>query len=350
MTTIPTRRHMRVAGIGLVLIAALGATVLAACNATSNSGSSAAPAAAKAGPGAPNQFGTGESDQVPGGAAATDGSTGNRSTNGGGTAGKPGAAPVQPAQLQRSIIHNGQITLRVDDVDEQAARITALAAGANGYVGGDDRTIDANRSTATLTLRIPADRFDATLNAIAGYGTEESRVVTTQDVTDQVIDVTARLRTQQASVDRIRALLAQAKTVGEIVSIESELTQRESDLESLEAQQAHLGDLTALSTITVTLLGPQAKVVATKHKPAGFLGGLDRGWHAFVASIVWLLMVIGAILPFAALLGAIAWLVRVLQRRIQARRMPALATAPAGGPDAASGSTGTASNGDGATP
>jgi hypothetical protein len=138
--------------------------------------------------------------------------------------------------------------------------------------------------------------------------------------------VASRLRTQQASVDRIRALLAQATTVGEIVSIESELTQREADLESLEAQQASLSDLTTLSTITVTLLGPQA--VAAKPKPAGFIGGLDRGWHAFVASMVWLLMVIGAILPFGALVGLVWWLVRIVMRRMQTRRPAVAGVAP----------------------
>ena len=85
------------------------------------------------------------------------------------------------------------------------------------------------------------------------------------------------------------------------MSIESELTQREADLESLEAQQAKLGDLTTLSTITATLLGPQAQLAVvkkTEHK-SGFVAGLSRGWHTFLASMAWLLTVLGAILPFA---------------------------------------------------
>jgi membrane protein insertase Oxa1/YidC/SpoIIIJ len=150
--------------------------------------------------------------------------------------------------------------------------------------------------------------------------------VSTQDVTSQVIDVAARLTTQRASVARIQALLAKATTIGEIVSIESELTQREADLESLEAQQAKLGDLTTLSTIAVTLLGPQAQLVVAKptHRN-GFVAGLDRGWHAFLASMAWLLTVLGAILPFAVGIAVVAWLVRLLARRLQARRTP---TAP----------------------
>ena len=227
-----------------------------------------------------------------------------------------------PAVVQRSIIHTGDITVRVADVNQAATQAEALADAADGYLGGDDRQIDAGQSTATLTLRVSADRFDATMAAIARLGKEQSRTVSTQDVTSQVIDIAARLRTQQASVDRIRALLAKATTIGEIVSIESELTQREADLESLEAQQAKLGDLTTLSTITVTLLGPQAHLVVakkTEHK-SGFVAGLSRGWHAFLASMAWLLTVLGAVLPFAIGIALVAWLARLLVRRLQARR------------------------------
>ncbi len=236
--------------------------------------------------------------------------------------GNAAKVPVLPAVIQRSIIHTGDITVRVADVNQAATQAEALADAAGGYLGGDDRQIDAGQSMATLTLRVSADRFDATLTAIARLGKEQSRTVSTQDVTSQVIDIAARLRTQQASVARIQALLAKATTIGEIVSIESELTQREADLESLEAQQAKLGDLTTLSTITATLLGPQAQLAAvkkTEHK-SGFVAGLSRGWHTFLASMAWLLTVLGAILPFAIGIALLAWLARFLFRRVQARR------------------------------
>ena len=139
-----------------------------------------------------------------------------------------------------------------------------MATGSGGYVGGDQRSIDAQASIATVTLRVPAAQFDTTLAALHGLGTEQDRQVSTQDVTEQVVDVQSRLKTQQASVDRIRALIAQTTSIAQIVSIEDELTQREADLESMEAQLRSLTDLTSLSTITVTLLGPEAKVVRSR--------------------------------------------------------------------------------------
>jgi hypothetical protein len=325
MTTHPLHRgRLCAAAAGLALLAAVG---VAGCsgggaNKTASStaesgGPSRSDANAGAAGAAPNEAaphpGSGKAQAAaPGTDAAAPPASG---TN-------PAKVPVLPAVVQRSIIHTGDITVRVGDVNLAATQAEALAGAAGGYLGGDERQIDAGQSTATLTLRVSADRFDATLAAIARLGKEQSRNVSTQDVTSQVIDIAARLRTQQASVDRIRALLAKATTIGEIVSIESELTQREADLESLEAQQAKLGDLTTLSTITATLLGPQAHLAVvkkTEHK-SGFVAGLSRGWHTFLASMAWLLTVLGAILPFAVGIALLVWLARFLIRRVQARR------------------------------
>ena len=124
-------------------------------------------------------------------------------------------------------------------------------------------------------------------------------------------------------------------SVAQIVSIEGELTQREADLESLEAQMRSLTDLTSLSTITVTLLGPEAKVVpkpAVHHK--GFVAGLKSGWHTFVDSVTVLLQVIGALLPFLIAIGIPLWIILALVRRRRQRAQPVVVVAAT--PDEAS--------------
>jgi hypothetical protein len=238
---------------------------------------------------------------------------GGGAPQGGNPAGKPN---LPNTTGQRSIVYTGSITVRVDNVNAKASELTTLAIGAGGLVGGDDRQMDAGRSVATLTLRIPADRFTQTLSDIGKLGTEQSRKVSTQDVTATVIDLDARIQTQQASVDRVRALLARAQSIGDITSIESELARREADLESLKAQQRNLADLTALSTIAVTLLGPEAAGLP-QPKPAesGFLAGLKAGWRAFTASVKVILTVLGAVLPFAVAIGVPLWLVLLWLRR-----------------------------------
>ena len=245
---------------------------------------------------------------------------------GGAVAGKPNA-PI--ATAQRSIVYRGSITVRVTDVNAKAAELTSLAIGAGGLIGGDERQMDAGRSVATLTLRIPAAQFTSTLNDIGKLGNEQSRKVSAEDVTAQVIDLDARIRSQQASVDRVRALLARAQSIADITSIESELARREADLESMQAQQRDLADLTTLSTIAVTLLGPDV-AAAPKPRPAdtGFVAGLKAGWRAFSASVSVLLTVLGAVLPFAVAIGVPLWALTLwLRRRTRLQLTASTATA-----------------------
>ena len=167
-----------------------------------------------------------------------------------------------------------------------------------------------------IVWSIPADKFSKTLEDVSHVGTEESRQVSTQDVTANVVDLAARIQAQQASVDRVRALLAKAQTIGEVTSVESELSRREADLESLQGQKRSLDDLTALSTIAVTLLGKAAaKPAPPQAAQGGFLAGLKSGWKAFTASIKVILTVLGALLPFAVVLGVPVWLVLWWLRR-----------------------------------
>lgn len=248
-------------------------------------------------------------------------------------AGQPAAQPGQqgqegqqgqagaPADLrvdQRSIIYTGSMTVRVADVDKTAAEAASIVTGAGGFVGGDKRTSDATRSEATLELRVPAAKFGAVVDEIAALGKQERRDISTQDVTEESLDLDARITSQRARVDSGRRLLAQAKTLNDLVMLEGELAKREADLASLEAKKRHLDDLTALSTITALLLGPDAQESSGGSR-TGFLAGLKAGWQAFVASLQVLLTILGALLPWLVALGVPVLGVMSLVRRFGRR-------------------------------
>jgi hypothetical protein len=249
-------------------------------------------------------------------------------------AAKPGAEVPANLQVdQRSIIYTGSMTVRVTVVERAAAEAVAIVTGAGGFVGGDQRTSDTGDAEASLQLRVPADRFAAVVDALAKLGRQERREIKTQDVTEETLDLAARISTQQARVESGRRLLAQAKSLADLVMLESELAKREADLVALEARQRRLGDLTALSTITVRLIGPEAKVVEKQESPSGFLSGLRGGWKALLGTLRVVLTVLGALLPWLIALGvpalAVIWLARRYGQR--AGRLPTpLTAAPAG--------------------
>ena len=124
-----------------------------------------------------------------------------------------------------------------------------------------------------------------------------------------MIDNEVRIRAQTKSLERIEALLAQATNLREVVSIESQLTRRQADLDSLKSQQAYLADQTTLSTITVFIERTQEK--KDDKDETGFMKGLSAGWGGFVAAMVGLATVLGFLLPFAlvvALIGVPVWM------------------------------------------
>ena len=242
---------------------------------------------------------------------------------------------------QRSIIYTGSITVRVENVNLAAARATAIAAGAGGFVGGDKRSTGGGAAEASLELRVPAAKFSAVVDQLAGLGVEEQRGVGTEDVTEQTLDLDARIATQQARVASGRRLLSRATSLDDLVMLEGEVAKREADLASLTAKKRRLADLTALSTITAVLLDPQAAAQTRDDEPTGFLGGLRNGWTALVASLAVLLTVLGALLPWLIALGLPAWAALWLVRRYRRRTgstaatsdpvlRPALATAATG--------------------
>jgi hypothetical protein len=259
-------------------------------------------------------------------------------------AGDPGAAPpaptaaqegaeaadrgnAAPAPLQeRSLIYTGTITVEVASVVRAADEATAIAIGVGGIVAGDNRTIDDSGSQATLVLRVPADRFSSTLDNLADLGTEQGRMVQAQDVTEQLVDLEARIATQQASVDRVRELLARAQTIGEIVSLESELTRRQADLDSLVQRRAAMSGLVELATITLVLYGPSGPV-EEEEPDTGFLAGLRSGWEGFLASVTIVLTIIGWLLPFAIAIGVPVIVILSILRRRRRRKVAAAPTA-----------------------
>jgi hypothetical protein len=297
----------------LIAAALLTGALLAGCGADGSDGASQAEPA------------MGRADSAAGGAApeAMDQEQDSK-------AGTPGGKD-NPADLrvdQRSIIYTGSITVRVDNVTTASAKATGIASAAGGFIGADERHSGGGADTANLTLRIPAAKFSSVVDQLAGLGAEESRGINTEDVTEEVVDLDARISVQKARVESGKKLLAQANSLDDLVMLEREVATREADLASLEAKKRRLADLTSLSTITVVLLDPDAAVTDPDDGPPGFLAGLSGGWDALKASLAVLMTVLGVLLPWIVALGVPAVAAVYLVRRYRRRNAPALVAPP----------------------
>jgi Domain of unknown function (DUF4349) len=217
--------------------------------------------------------------------------------------GDPLTAVGDSTTLNRDVIRTAALRLRADDVEAAALQAAAAARSLGGLVSSEQTVTDpqdADNTVAQLTLRVPAARFDDLLTRVRDLGSVLEQTQQAEDVTGQVADVDARVDAQRASVRRIQALLARAETIGEVVTIEGQLAQRQSDLEALEAQQKALADQTSLATLRVSVVGPAA-VVAEEEDTTGFVAGLKRGWAAFTDALTAGLTGLGILVPFLGL-------------------------------------------------
>jgi hypothetical protein len=254
----------------------------------------------------------------------------------GGTAKEQDKPADQAVVDDRSLIYRGDLTVRVKNVDEAAAQVSAAATTAGGFIGSEKRTSNVRDAQATLVLRVPSKGYQSVLDKLAGLGEELSRNSNVEDVTAAVLDLDVRIAAQRASVESVRKMYASAANLTELVMLEKELSQREAELASLEAKKRRLDDLVSLSTITVNLVGPETVVVEPEEDDPSFLDGLENGWNALVSTVVVLLAILGFLLPFL-LVAAIPLTIWLLLRRRRRRRAaavaaPSLPAAPAASP------------------
>ncbi|MGW7237541.1 DUF4349 domain-containing protein [Streptomyces sp. NPDC054804] len=221
-----------------------------------------------------------------------------------------------PTLTVNRIIRTASLTVQVKDVPKALDEARTTAENAGGYVGNETTTRGAQGHERTrVVLRVPTEKYDEVLSDLQGAGKLLDRTAKAQDVTDQVVDVDSRVKSQRASVARVRELMDRATKLSDVVTLEGELSNREADLEALLAQQASLKDRTSLATITLSLTQTPVTKAAKDDTP-GFVDALAGGWHVFVTMLRWIALALGAALPFAALaaLVAVLWW-RVVRRR-----------------------------------
>jgi hypothetical protein len=229
---------------------------------------------------------------------------------------------------QRELVRSAQLTLDVRDAAGATRQVRNTAAAAGGLVVEEQ----SGYRGAWLVLRVPADALDRVIDDVAGIGTVTARTSQVADRTADVVDLDARVASQQASVARVRALLAQATSIGDVVAIESELARREGDLDSLTNRLAAVRDQVAMSTLSVDLRAPVAVLGNGDDRATGFGDGLDAGWRGLVALGTATAAVVGFVLPFLpvlAVLFGIGWAARRIAR---ARRVAPAGTGGRSGP------------------
>ena len=225
---------------------------------------------------------------------------------------------------ERLIIRNGILRLTVKDTraaQKEVETIVAELAGQGAFlVSSTERTIYEGQSpTIETTIRIPAEEFDAVMDRISKLAVKvDERSESADDVTAEFVDLNTRLATLEAARDRLLEIMKQSATTEELLLAEQQLTQRETEIESLKGQMKFLSESARLSSITISLYPylPSQPLDDTWRPAETFRGAVDALVNSLRGFADFLIVFAIAVLPWLVVIGLIWWgVARVIKKR-----------------------------------
>jgi virulence-associated protein VapD len=285
--------RLRMTAVGVALVAM---AIVTGCEGRGGGDSAGAGGGSQAAPAA-GQPASGRDQAAPGKAGSTE-----------------AAAQLRLVDLGNRIVRTATVDLEVgeDRLNDTINRATNVVTRAKGiYVGSSTSVPAGEPASGQVTFRVPVDAFEPVLRELKGLGTYRGEQSSTEDVTNQYVDLNAQLTAWRTQERVYLRLLGRAKSVADVIAVQNQLQQVQSNIERLQGQVNHLEDQSSFSTIVLQLREPGAAA----GRPAGRLArawatavdGLGVMAAAVLVGVIWLL-------PVVVLAGAVLFAVRALRR------------------------------------
>ncbi len=248
--------------------------------------------------------------------------------SGDGLMSRVGADPVRgqsPASFFSMVIRTGQVSIRVDSLEAALQRLSGIAASVGGYIANSAiQTGDQSPRSGTVEIKVPADRYQGTIDRMGEVGRVISATTTAQDVGEEFVDVTARTENARKLEARLLGLLAtRTGKLDEVLGVERELARIREEIERHEGRLRWLRSQVAMSTLTVSVFEP-APLVGSPGESV-LTNAFKESWRNFVAVVAGGIALAGGLVPLVALA-----LVSLLAARAVWRRVRRSGPAPVG--------------------
>ncbi|MGI9034849.1 MAG: DUF4349 domain-containing protein [Pyrinomonadaceae bacterium] len=216
--------------------------------------------------------------------------------------------------VERKIIRNADLTLEADSPDEAQAKITQIADRNGGYVIESQKQTNDTKATktdvVTMTVRVPAAKFDESLEEIRKSANRVIvETVKGEDVTEEFIDVEARLKTQKALEAQFLEIMKQARTVNDALDVQSKIADVRGEIEKIEGRKRFLENQSAFSTLKIRLQTPAAFSASSSGFFYQIKQALASGFNAALSFMLVLITLVVALLPFLIFIALPIYLV-----------------------------------------
>ena len=206
---------------------------------------------------------------------------------------------------ERKIIQRASLRIEVKDFQSSSDAVIDIVERSNGFISDSHSYVtDTGRKRGSITIRIPADKFIAVIGEIACVGDVKSKDTSGEDVTEEYIDLTARLNNSERQEQRLLEILDMAKEVKEVLEVEREVWRVRTEIERLTGRIKYLENRVELATISVSLYEPEPMTHSW-----GIRDAIRSAFEGFVSVIQGLIILVGYALPILILVG-FGWLVK----------------------------------------
>lgn len=216
--------------------------------------------------------------------------------------------------IQRKLIKRGNVSFETTDLSKTKQNISIAVEKYNGYISNENEYKSSDRISNSITARIPSKNFDSFLIDISSNVEKfDNKNISVSDVTEEFLDVQARLKVKKSLEQRYSELLKKAKSVKEILEVEKELTAVRSDIESMEGRLKYLQNQVYFSTLTINFY----KIELVNSTESSFFRRLARAFSNGISNIKWFFIALVNIWPFI-LLGVLTFI--FIRKRIKKQK------------------------------
>jgi hypothetical protein len=210
-----------------------------------------------------------------------------------------------PAIEGRKIVYTGMLSLSVQSYDTARSEIDRLLKNSGGFISRGETQGSGEYRYGTLTLRVPTSNFATLSSQLKALGKVRSETIAADDVTEQHVDLTARLANARRLEARLLELVAgETDSVADLLVVEAELGRVREQVERLDAQLRNMDDQVGMATLTLSIdSAPQE--VAAQGLGDQMSGALTKSYRALSDTGVGLMVVLSALLPWALIFGFI---------------------------------------------